>query len=361
MGFLGNFGAIGRGLGQAGEEFGTAEEGLNQEKLRQLQAALQAKRLEQAAAIQQQRNLVEWLRAQTEQAKLNWQENKPAPQEDLQKLYAGAIQSGNAADAQKYLQAIWDTQKVPVQKEQSQEELGKLYAGAVEKGDAPAAKKYLQAYLLMHPKEPKVGQEPEGQDEIQDYADQLKAGTIQIASVPSKIRGKVLDLIRTGGGRLPVQMSPAARDKLEQREAILQNAVQIIQDIQQDAPLLKGMTNASLVQLAQSPGMVSRLAGYFTSGAKQDQIDRLAGNLRSLSEVINVIRQPLGAGGFRGHEGWEALQNQFTKALSAPGVNEQTLKNTGRLMQELLTATQGALGETDETGQGNDKDPLKVF
>ena len=358
MGFLGNFGAIGRGLGQAGEEFGTAEEGLNQEKLRQLQAALQAKRLEQAAAIQQQRNLVEWLRAQTEQAKLNLQENKPAPQEDLQKLYAGAIQSGNAADAQKYLQAIWDTQKVPVQKEQSQEELGKLYAGAVEKGDAPAAKKYLEAYLRMHPQQPKAVTSPE---DLEQQAEDVLRGRMPLSQVSGANRSKVETIIKKGGHHLPMQMSSAQRNALENREVVLENAIQVIDNVAQDADLLKNFKDATLTQLAQSPGMVSRLVGWFTPEAKQEKIDRLAGNLRSLSEFINTIRLPLGAGGFRGPEGWQALQDQFTKALGEPGVNEQTLKNTTNLLVTMKEKADQALGETDETDQGNDKDPLKVF
>lgn len=175
----------------------------------------------------------------------------------------------------------------------------------------------------------------------QDVADRKRL-------LPSgKLGIQVENRMRQLGLKLPPQLSAAVADKLEQRVGALDDSISILKDIQQDSDLLEKLPKASLVQLAQSservPQILSRFAGLFQSDADKLRIARLAGNLRSFEERINVIRGPLGASGFKGPEGWAALQAQAVQALSTPGVNLQVLKNTMQLLTRLRDKTNEAL------------------
>lgn len=128
-------------------------------------------------------------------------------------------------------------------------------------------------------------------------------------------------------------------DKLTQRKTALDNTIRIMDDIEKDADLLQKLPGASLTDLAENPGSISRLAGFFTSAADKTRIDRLAGNIRSLQEHINVMRSPLGATGFRGEQGWQALQSQGVRIMGEPGVNKQVLENSKRVLSSLSDAT----------------------
>ena len=188
-------------------------------------------------------------------------------------------------------------------------------------------------------------------DDLDAFAQQVATKNLTLAQVPSKVRGPLLKYMRSQGMKLPNQLAPAVENTLTQQADALQNTVNIIEQIRPDLDLLKTLPTASLTELAQSPntveGALTRWFGVFQSKEDKMRVERLAGNLRSLQESINTIRKPLGATGFRGKEGWDALQNQTVRTMAAPGVNAQVLNNTERFAQSLLNSTNKILGGED--------------
>ncbi len=219
------------------------------------------------------------------------------------------------------------------------------------------------AQVLNFRRQPRAEAESAGPEDVDTYAQDLSERRITLAQVPVKIRSAVLKHMRSNKMNLPPQLPGGTLDKLSQREAALDNTISILKDVQQDMDLLEKLPTASLVQLAQSsdrvPAALTRFMGMFQSDEEKMRISRLAGNLRSLQEHINVLRSPLGATGFRGQEGWSALQSQSVRALTAPGVNKQVMKNTLSVLEKLrdkteqiLTGEEPEKTDTTETPQG---------
>lgn len=194
-----------------------------------------------------------------------------------------------------------------------------------------------------------------------DYADAIQDGSMLITQVPSKNRGGVLAEIKKRGSSLPAQISPALRDKLDQRSMALTNAIQVVDDIQKNADLLQNIPTAALTDLAASGNSVKAMLyrkiktwypEFLSSQADKDKynaetmrIEELASDLDELHEFINNIRGPLGATAFRGVQGFDTLQDAgLAKALVAPGVSTKNLETVKGLMQGLLDSTNRELG-----------------
>jgi hypothetical protein len=150
---------------------------------------------------------------------------------------------------------------------------------------------------------------------------------------------------------LPAQIPAATLDKLSIRDAALDNTIDILKNVQKGLPLLRSPRTASLVRMAISTGlfagMASRAAGLFQSNEEYNDVVQMAGNLRSLQEHINILRSPLGATGFRGQEGWIALQSQIPQPFGLPGVNEQVLNNTLNVLTKLRDKTERIINGTN--------------
>jgi hypothetical protein len=175
-----------------------------------------------------------------------------------------------------------------------------------------------------------------------------------------KLGVQVANRMKQMGLKLPNQLGTALEDKLEQRADALTQTSYLIDQVIPDLDLIKTLPKATLIELAQSPGTVEnvlyRYGGLFMSTKEKARVERLVGNLRSLQESVNTIRGPLGATGFRGREGWQALQSQTVRAMSTPGINAQTLGNTKKLVDSLLGSTQDILGGGDGSGGSSDLD-----
>jgi hypothetical protein len=71
----------------------------------------------------------------------------------------------------------------------------------------------------------------------------------------------------------------------------------------------------------------------------------LAGDIRSLREHINVLREPLGATGFRSQESYENLIAQSVDALSNPDITIQTSQNTLKILRQLQSLSNDIIDE----------------
>jgi len=185
---------------------------------------------------------------------------------------------------------------------------------------------------------------------VKSYQDKVDSGQLLLSNVPAAYKPFI------DASNAPPQISPGTKVTLATKRAGLQNTLDLLDKVEPDLDLIKNIPGASLVDLAQSPdtfkGLVSRslrtLTHPFLSKDDEARIDRLSGNLRSLMEGVNVIRQPLGATGFRGEEGWNALQGQAIRAIALPGVNKQVLDNTRGLVQGLIKAIDVGTGESSD-------------
>lgn len=179
-------------------------------------------------------------------------------------------------------------------------------------------------------------------DQLDATAEAVSARQTKLPA--GKLGVQVLNRMRQLGLQLPTQLNPATEDKLATTADALNMAIDTIDRIKPQLPLLKSLPAAALVDLAQHSDTAAQVLTRMFPG-KSQQVEQLAGDLRTLQEQVNIVRQPLGATGFRGKEGWEALQMQTIKALGNPNINAVTLNNTETTMKALLNSTLQTLGE----------------
>jgi hypothetical protein len=184
-------------------------------------------------------------------------------------------------------------------------------------------------------------------DALDNMAEAVAGGQTKLPS--GNLGVQVLNRLKGLNLKLPTQLTPSVQANLSTRADALSTAIDTIERIKPNLPLLQSLPAASLVDLAQHPDSVAqfltRMLSKPYSADKQAQIAQLAGDLRSLQEQVNILRQPLGATGFRGKEGWEALQMQIVKAMGNPQMSAVTLNNTESTMHKLLNSTLATLGE----------------
>ena len=192
-----------------------------------------------------------------------------------------------------------------------------------------------------------------------DLGDMAQAVADKQVKLPAgKLGVQVLGRMKKMGLSLPAQLNPAVEDRLMQRADALDIALDTIERIKPNLDLLKSLPNASLVELSQhSDTLAQALSRYFPN--QSEKTLQLAGDLRSLKEQVNIIRGPLGATGFRGKEGWDALQMQTVRAMGNPAINAATLGVTEATMKKLRDSTLQILGEpsTDNSPGGPQPTP----
>lgn len=179
-------------------------------------------------------------------------------------------------------------------------------------------------------------------DDIDTMA-QMYSGMHKLPTKP-ELAVKVYASMKRQGLPLPNNLNAAAENKLATTADALNMAIDTIDRIKPQLPLLKSLPAAAMVDLAQHSDTMAQVLTRMFPG-KSQQVEQLAGDLRTLQEQVNIVRQPLGATGFRGKEGWEALQMQTIKALGNPNINAVTLNNTETTMKALLNSTLQTLGE----------------
>ena len=118
----------------------------------------------------------------------------------------------------------------------------------------------------------------------------------------------VLHAMKKLGLALPSQLNPATENKLATTADALSMAIDTIERIKPKLGLLKSLPNAAFVEMAQHPDSISQFLTTLFPG-RSKEVKELAGDLRTLQEQVNIIRQPLGATGFRGKEGLAGTPN----------------------------------------------------
>lgn len=196
-----------------------------------------------------------------------------------------------------------------------------------------------------------------GPDDFAFVAPYVSNGAIKLATVSTKSRPALLKYMAQNGYKLPNQLSDAVNDKLTQRLDSLTSFDKLLTDMSAKGPdgkseldLLNDTRNQIVIQTIRSAkdGSYTALAALkLIPQATVDRLSKVAADLDSAREMVNLIRSPLGAGGFRGKEGWEGLQGTIPQPFGPVGVNMNVLKRTQDLVRRLEQGTEVVLDGGD--------------
>ena len=133
--------------------------------------------------------------------------------------------------------------------------------------------------------------------------------------------------------------------RLRDQNVTLDQTNQIIDRLRTSKAQFANLLDAGLITLAVDPksGVLSVVASRNLTPEQQ----KVAGDWQSLSEHINILRQPLGGTGFRSEEAWQALQAQRGRLTQAPGIIDQTLNNTQKILNGIRLSNRKLLGPLD--------------
>jgi hypothetical protein len=211
---------------------------------------------------------------------------------------------------------------------------------SVQKIIGPLSRDEIKILAGIEPKPKAEGEAAVTPEAVNQFADDVKNRRIPFQQVPIKLKSAVAVKL---GEDMPVQMSAATESKLDDKLSALDVTIQTLTDVRNEMGPLNSIYDASMVELLRSTGSVSGLAsralGIVYTTKEKEKLDKLAGDLRSASEQINIIRSPIGGTGFRGKEAWDAIQAQLARALLSPGVNKRTLDRTIELLKKLQMNT----------------------
>ena len=115
-------------------------------------------------------------------------------------------------------------------------------------------------------------------------------------------------------------------------------------------PMLENLITAQKIKLNTDPQNGFIMGAINRAVPMTQQEEQLAGDMVSLLEDVNVLRIPLGAAGFRGPEGWAALQSMHGNLTARPGITAKVLQNTLtalRAQQRPLQSRFGAAAGSD--------------
>lgn len=126
-------------------------------------------------------------------------------------------------------------------------------------------------------------------------------------------------------------MTPDEQAKMTQNMGQVSNTIDLVQQVQNRADLLANMIDAGKISLQTHDGLLAAVINRAVPLTPEEE--KLAGDMITLKEDINLLRGPLGATGFRGAEAFQALQDQAGNLMKRPGVLARTLANTLRALQ----------------------------
>jgi hypothetical protein len=129
------------------------------------------------------------------------------------------------------------------------------------------------------------------------------------------------------GQQPAIPRTPAEIDKSRQSLGQIDTTIPRIQNIYNNADVVAKLLDAGKITLAI--GGDGSLTAAIGRGVKLTPKEaKFAADFQSMAEDINLLRGPLGATGFRGKEGFEALQAQRGRLFQNPDVFKGVLKNT---------------------------------
>jgi hypothetical protein len=158
---------------------------------------------------------------------------------------------------------------------------------------------------------------------------------------------QVMSYMKQHGMEPALPVPPALQQKIQQSFVARNSAIGLIDDVMKNSHVLDSLLSAGKIQTAIDPStgaaLVTRAAGLSDKEAK------VAGDFQQLVEHANLLRGPLGATGFRGHEAWQALQSQRGNLMSDPRITRQVLSGMRDRLVGLNSADKMVLG-----GHGTD-------
>lgn len=156
---------------------------------------------------------------------------------------------------------------------------------------------------------------------------------------------QVLSYMKQHGMEPALPVPPALQQKIQESFVARNSAIGLIDDVMKNSHVLDSLLSAGKIQTAINPStgaaLVTRAAGLSDKEAK------VAGDFQQLVEHANLLRGPLGATGFRGHEAWQALQSQRGNLMSDPRITRQVLSGMRDRLVGLNSADKMVI-----TGQG---------
>lgn len=119
--------------------------------------------------------------------------------------------------------------------------------------------------------------------------------------------------------------SPEVQKQTQEQVQMRNQTVDIIDDIMRNKSLFDSLISSGKIQVAANPdgsGVVQRAADLTPEEA------RVASDFAQLAERVNILRLPLGGGGFRSGEAWAALQGLRGKPTGDPQMTQNILRGT---------------------------------
>ena len=137
----------------------------------------------------------------------------------------------------------------------------------------------------------------------------------------------------SGGPReFPRPFTPEQQLTGEQKLGQYNIAIDRASSVMKRLPLLNNLLDAGKINLElDTTGFLKAILNRNMSMTPEEE--QLAGDFRTLTEDINLLRGPLGATGFRGPEAFAALQAQRGQLMARPGITAQVLTNTLRALR----------------------------
>lgn len=147
--------------------------------------------------------------------------------------------------------------------------------------------------------------------------------------------------IPSGGVKNP--LTRQERETLETKGNALDETLAIAKRVQSNLPLLHSMLTSAKIDLQADPQQ-----NWFKMAANRlmplsDNEARLAADFGNLTDRINLLRTPLGAGGFRSHDAWMALQALRGNPRANPKVTADVLGDTVKTLNSQLNVVGRAL------------------
>lgn len=139
--------------------------------------------------------------------------------------------------------------------------------------------------------------------------------------------------VARGNGRVigHKSLSPEDQAKNTQNMGQVSNTIDIVNQVNSRVPLLANLIDAGKITLQTHDGLIQAIINRNVNLSPEEA--KLAGDMQTLAEDINLLRGPLGATGFRGAEAFAALQAQAGSLMKRPEVMQRTLANTLRALQ----------------------------
>jgi hypothetical protein len=189
------------------------------------------------------------------------------------------------------------------------------------KGDRNKAMEQLQKIPLNTPTSPVMPQPP----------------TMSSTVTSARKSGDVI------GGRA---LTPEQRETNQKQADALDNTISRMVDVLDSSKVLESFKSKAKVALALSPNAKSLIASDF-SGLTEDE-KRIATNLISLSEDVNILRAIYGVSASRGEKAFSALQAQKGEILGNVDILRGVLRNS---MQSVLGQMHGINSEMTPAGR----------